>query len=470
MLINCLCGMKRKAHGAQEPRHIRKYVEVTSTALRSDSPAQAINQRFPKEIWRCAVVAAGIAVCVCLFAPARISAQNPGLGGGKSAAPPIALQDVPSKKIEEYVVTTDEIVRDLLLTGELKAALSQVINSPRGRNNPSNTVTFLADEGALVKAGERIVEFDDANLLNSRADAELDLETAKLQLAKKKVDLESQRCDLLNNVAQGEAALKKAELDARVDRSLRSENDYERYQLNLLRAQLNLEKYRENLENFEKNYDSNVMLSEITMSNAELQLKRIDNDIEQLKVNAPIDGIFIYGDNWQSNRKVQIGDSIFGGMEIASIPDLSSLQVIGYVYDTEYRLLRPGMRCDVSFDAQPDLHVGGSVIRLTDVANRRGFSSDKKLFQATIRLDNVDTELLKPGMTARVNVPMVLATEVPAVPREYIGADSQGSNYVLKVTDAQKTDKQVVKIGAIGDSLVEIASGVSVGEKLFPVH
>jgi len=46
MLINCLCGMKRKAHGAQEPRHIWKYVEITSIAQRGDSPAQAINQRF----------------------------------------------------------------------------------------------------------------------------------------------------------------------------------------------------------------------------------------------------------------------------------------------------------------------------------------------------------------------------------------------------------------------------------------
>jgi len=38
--------MKRKAHGAQEPRYIQKYVEIASTALRSDSPAQAINQYF----------------------------------------------------------------------------------------------------------------------------------------------------------------------------------------------------------------------------------------------------------------------------------------------------------------------------------------------------------------------------------------------------------------------------------------
>ena len=50
MLIYCLRGMKRKAHGAQEPRHIQKYVEVTSAAQRSDSPAQAINQRFHKYI------------------------------------------------------------------------------------------------------------------------------------------------------------------------------------------------------------------------------------------------------------------------------------------------------------------------------------------------------------------------------------------------------------------------------------
>ena len=45
-LINCLCRMKRKAHGTQMPRHINRIAEAASTAQRSDSPAQAINQRF----------------------------------------------------------------------------------------------------------------------------------------------------------------------------------------------------------------------------------------------------------------------------------------------------------------------------------------------------------------------------------------------------------------------------------------
>ena len=47
MLINCQREMKRKAHGAQKPRHIKRIVEVVSTAQRSDSLAQVINQRFP---------------------------------------------------------------------------------------------------------------------------------------------------------------------------------------------------------------------------------------------------------------------------------------------------------------------------------------------------------------------------------------------------------------------------------------
>ena len=42
--------MKRKAHGAQKPRHINTIVAVASAAQRSDSPAQAIIQRFHKAV------------------------------------------------------------------------------------------------------------------------------------------------------------------------------------------------------------------------------------------------------------------------------------------------------------------------------------------------------------------------------------------------------------------------------------
>ena len=72
-LIYCLLGMKRKTHGAQEPRHIQRYVEVTSTAQRSDSPAQAINQRFLRAIAKLPVarVADKRLPCHCFVSASR---------------------------------------------------------------------------------------------------------------------------------------------------------------------------------------------------------------------------------------------------------------------------------------------------------------------------------------------------------------------------------------------------------------
>jgi hypothetical protein len=42
--------MKGEAHGTQQPRHINLIGEGVSTAQRSNSLVQPINQRFPKSV------------------------------------------------------------------------------------------------------------------------------------------------------------------------------------------------------------------------------------------------------------------------------------------------------------------------------------------------------------------------------------------------------------------------------------
>lgn len=46
-LINSANEMKHEAHGTQQPRHINMIGEGVSTAQRSDSLVQLINQHFP---------------------------------------------------------------------------------------------------------------------------------------------------------------------------------------------------------------------------------------------------------------------------------------------------------------------------------------------------------------------------------------------------------------------------------------
>jgi HlyD family secretion protein len=418
-----------------------------------------------------AVSTAAIVLYAVLGNLPEASAQNPGISSTKDSIPlPAAGPKSGGTKSATYVVKKDQIIKDIVLTGELRAERSIQISAPRIQSSFSNTVTFLAPEGSIVKTGERIVEFDDSSLLSSKSEADRTLDEAKLNILKKKADLEADRCDLLNSLAQAESSLKQDELYGKISKSLLPANDYQKYQLNVSKSKLSVEKAKEQLSNFERSYASQMALVEISRSQAEINLKKIESDMLLLKIDAPQDGIFIYGDNWQSNRKVQPGDNIFPGMEVASLPDLTSMQVLGYVYDTEYSVLKPDMRCTVRLDALPDFKAGGKVISLTSVASRKGFSSTKKLFQTIVRLDRIDASVMKPGMTARVNVPLVLAKETLAVPREYLGIDSLGRNFVIKGADPKKSQTQPVKLGAIGDRLIEIVSGISVGDTLIPVQ
>jgi HlyD family secretion protein len=152
------------------------------------------------------------------------------------------------------------------------------------------------------------------------------------------------------------------------------------------------------------------------------------------------------------------------------LPDLSSMQVVGNVYDTEYGALAIDTRCVISLDAVPNFQVGGQIVSLTSVASRKGFFSQKKVFQAVIQPDRIDSSALKPGMTARIRIPLVLAKDTPTIPRDYLGYDSQGRNYVMKGADAKTASVQFVNIGEIGDRLVQIVSGVSVGDPLLPIQ
>jgi multidrug efflux pump subunit AcrA (membrane-fusion protein) len=399
------------------------------------------------------------------------SAQNPGLDSTKTSNPlPSATSKPVSAKPSAYNVTKGQIIKELVLTGELKAARSTSINTPNIRSSFSNTVGFLAPEGSLVKKGERIVEFDDSSLMSNKSEAERTLDEAKLNIDKKKADLEAQRCDLLNSVAQAESTLKQDELYGKISKDLLPANTYQKYQLNVTKSKLSLQKAKEQLDNFEKSYESQMSLVEIKKSQAEIDLRKIESDMALLKIDAPQDGILIYGDNWTSNRKIQPGDSLFQGMEVASLPDLSSMQVVGNVYDTEYSLLVPNTRCTVTLDALPGYKVDGRIVSLTSVGTRKSFTSTKKVFQTIVQLDRVDTEIVKPGMTARVRVPLVLAKETTAIPRDLMGVDSQGRDYVLKGTDPKTATIQTVTIGVIGDRLVQVVSGVSAGDSLLPLQ
>jgi multidrug efflux pump subunit AcrA (membrane-fusion protein) len=417
------------------------------------------------------VLAAALAFLAAGLYLQPTAAQSPSVDSTEKTAPlPTKTASASVEKIGPYKVADGQVIKELVLTGEMRAEHSVEIDAPFLRSSFANMITFLAPEGSHIKKGQRIVEFDDSSLLSQRSEAERTLDEAKLNIEKKKADLEAQRCDLLNSVAQAEADLEVAQLYGKISKDLLPGNTYQQYQLNLEKAKLSLEKANEQLDNFKKTYASEMSLVEINRSQAEINLKKIDSDMKLLKIDAPQDGILIYGDNWQSNRKMQEGDTAFPGREVARLPDLSSMQVVGDVYDTEYGSLATDMRCTITLDALPDFKVDGRIVSLTNVGSRKGFASEKKVFHVVVQPDKVPQEMMRPGMTARVKIPAVLAKNTPVVPREYISVDPQGRYFVYRGGDVKTASVEFVELGKVGDRMAQIVSGVSAGDSLLPIQ
>jgi HlyD family secretion protein len=401
----------------------------------------------------------------------RLVAQNIGQPAKTTAPPAGANQAQPLQaKDETYDVKKGEVTKSLFFTGELSAARSVNIMAPNQRSAFQSTITYLAPEGEQVKAGDRLVEFDSSTLLSQRTEIERRVAEAKLRIEKKKLDLEANRCDLENAVVQAEYSLKENELYAKIPKDLQSVNQYEKYQVNLDKARVSLQKAKEQLANFEAIYPGQMKLVQITLDQALLDLKKNESDMAMLSVKAPQDGIVIYGDNWQNNRKMQEGDTVFMGMTVATLPDLDSLQVVGYVYDTELAFLSKNLPCTFGLDAIPVRRFQGSITTWASVATRKGFATTQKVFKAIIKPDAVDLSVMKPGMTAHVEIVLNMGSDVLTAPREYVGLDAQSRHYVLKRIDDKNSQREYVKLGAVGDSVVELVSGITIGDVLLPVQ
>jgi len=424
-----------------------------------------VSQKNTNRRWLWILPALAIAMLVWMSGQWLIttSAQAP---AAKKSNIPIPMTTA-AKQTEVYTVANADVTRTILITGELQSVRSLEIQVPALKLSANTRITFMAEEGIPLKKGQKLIEFDSAALATQINDQKRILDEDALNIEKRKKDLETNRCDFLSSVAQAEGQLKIAKLNADIPHELLPDNTYLKYQNEYEKAKLSLSKSKESLANFEANYDAQVQMSEIQKSKDEIALKRMENDLALLSVDAPQDGVPIYGDNWASNRKYQIGDQAFPGMPVMTLPDLSQMQVVGYVYDTELQFLSPGMPCEIHLDAVLGRDFRGKIKSLTSIATKKGFTTSQKVFKAVIPLDAVDSEAMKPGMSARAEITLSMASDVIAVPRQQIGLDAQGRYYVLKETGPKTPPrKETIKIGVFGDQMVQVLSGVNIGDRL----
>lgn len=317
---------------------------------------------------------------------------------------------------ETLTVTRGDFEARFLLTGELDAVTSDELQAPYTQMW-TLSIRWMEEEGTLVKAGQKVLEFENSELashLEAKKMAEMQAEDdLTIQLAQNDLTLAEKEFAL----ERAKIALKKAELEANVPSDLLPLRDYEEKQLALERAKIAYKKAEEDLEAAKKSAALEVKLKKLALEKAKREIRVQEESIEALSLKATRDDILVIAENPREGRKLEVGDTVFPGMTVLKLPNLSVMEVKAMLSDVDEGRVVVGMPVTCFLDAYPDEPISGTIKQISPVAQEPVRESLRRSFAVLVSLDKTDPERMRPGMSVKVEVHAHKESNVLLVPR-----------------------------------------------------
>jgi multidrug resistance efflux pump len=291
-------------------------------------------------------------------------------------------------------------LRPVLLTGEVVALDSQPILVPASNSAPVLLRNYVT-EGAAVKQGDLVLRID-ANEATNISQNETELEQATARARREWTDLAVKALDAQRELLLAEAAVKKAQIDAALPRSLVPALDYDRNQGELVRTRHDLEVKRQAVVNAKE----------------AVQRRRDDGDLEAKKllfnvlflkgllaaaeVRAERDGVVVHSYNeWRGERSDE-GSSAFPGNTVGQVLGNGRMQVRAWALEADRPFIAPRQIVRLSFDALPAVSLLGSIERIASGTQTRTAWGTGRYFQLDIELPAAHGIPLVPGMSVLV--------------------------------------------------------------------
>jgi multidrug efflux pump subunit AcrA (membrane-fusion protein) len=322
-------------------------------------------------------------------------------------------------------VKRGDITERVLLTGEVRAASGVDLNVPR-TDAWQLAIRWLAEDGATVKAGDRILEFDNSAVTAQMEEKKLALieadMTARSQAELAHMETENKR----NDLRQHQIALEKAKVRADVPADLLSAREAQERQLEKKRAEIAVKKAESDLAAQQQESELESHVKQIEFEKAKRAIEAAEKTIEELVVKAPRDGVVIIDEHPWEGRKFHVGDNVQPGFTILSMPDLAqAMEVQSDLSDVDDGRVAVGMTGTCTLDAYPANPIPCTVKELTPVARNRGNQSLRRAFAVKLALAKTDQERMRPGMSVKIELVRPGVKTAVLVPRGAIVRDAK---------------------------------------------
>lgn len=346
----------------------------------------------------------------------------------------------------------------VLLTGELKAGTTTDLVVPQ-TEGWELTIRWMAEDGALLKAGERALEFDNSQFTNgleqkriaaleARSAFATSRDIAAMATALKQLELEQHRIEL-----------EKATLLASVPADLISQQAAQQRQLAKARARVALERAEKELAAEKQANALDAKVKQIELEKAQRAIDEARETIDELVIEAPRDGLIQIGSHPWLGRRFQLGDAVQPGFAIITMPDFTQPMLVqAELSDVDDGRITVGMKATCTLDAYPQRPLHCEVKQVAPVARNRNNQSLRRSFVVTLTLDDPDRERMRPGMSVKVAV-ATAPVEGVTVPRGALVRDAARAR--VQLSDGSLRD---VTLGVCDQQRCVVTQGVADGE------
>jgi len=311
--------------------------------------------------------------------------------------------DKGSSSVPTFTVQQGEFVISLTLKGgELEAVKAENVVAPRVRGQLK--IVELFPEGEQAEIGDLLIQFEETEFKKRLTDDEQSLESAQADMEKTQATQKADLSRLEGAIEDQEANLRLAEL--REERMVfEATVAKEEAQIESRRAKLSYQQAVEKLESQKIIDRADLKKRELNISRQESDLEKTKRDLESITIKAEKPGLVVYGKVWKGERpeKIRVGDEVWGGINVITLPDLSSMQVKTYVNEVDVDKLQVGQKTTIKLDALPEPTFHGEVTSIASLGREKEGEKNVKVFDITVKIDEED-ERLKPGMTATSEV------------------------------------------------------------------
>ncbi len=358
---------------------------------------------------------------------------------------------------------------DLVLTvdveGELAAVRSKEIGVPPV-SEVDFKIAFLAPEGQSVKKGDSILRLDTEMTERQLAEKRAELAEAQKKVEQKEIDLRLKLLELEQQEAQTRADLGRAQLKVDVPPEVQQ-------RIELEKAVLDKKGRERDLENLEAEGRVTQALTGAEVASLRQQrdraagrVKALEDAIEKMNIRAPQDGIVVYRTNWRDEKK-KVGDSVWFGEVVLSLPDLAEMKGDGFVDEADGGPVSEGQPVTLRLEARSDFDLRGKVARIGRTVMQRSWRTPLKGYRVEIVLEKTDPTFMRPAMRFRGEVETGRVPRVLLVPRDAVFLRDDGP--VVWVRRALGWREVPVKLGRSNRTQVEVVAGLGEGEKVSPL-